>query len=319
MEGQLHDGYNTTKGVRYRTKLQIIHNGGELIANEDKTLSLQRADEAIIYISTSTDMLDKNYLTTIDDLLEQAQTISYSDLKQSHISNYQDKFNRVELYLGEQNKTLSTHQRLLNFQNDNDPAFVALYFQFGRYLMISGTNENSMPLNLQGLWSNIIKTQWSGDYHMNINVQMNYWPAEVCNLSDLHISLINYTQSLVPSGEETARVFYGADGWVAHMKSNPWKFTAPGERASFGAFSTGGAWLCQHLWEHYMFTQDKTYLATIYPTLKGAAQFFLSSMVVEPKHGWLVTAPSTSPENAFLIPGSDERMYISIGTTVEIQ
>jgi len=162
--------------------------------------------------------------------------------------------------------------------------------------------KTAFPLNLQGLWANQVQTPWNGDYHLNINVQMNYWPAEVCNLSELHKPLIDFTQSLVPSGEATAKTFYGAEGWVAHMMSNPWRFTAPGEHASWGATNTGGAWLCAHLWEHWAFTQDENYLRSIYPTLVGAAQFFLSSMIEEPSHGWLVTAPSSSPEKC-LLPG----------------
>lgn len=200
-----------------------------------------------------------------------------------------------------------------------DPAFAALYFQFGRYLMISGTRTGSMPLNLQGLWANSVQTPWNGDYHLNINVQMNYWPAEVCNLSELQKPLIDFTQSLVPSGEATARTFYNADGWVAHVITNPWHFTAPAEHASWGATNTGGAWLCEHLWEHYSFTRDKDYLKTVYPTLLGAAKFFLTNMIAEPKHGWLVTAPSSSPENAFYMNESNEPVYVCMGPTMDVQ
>ena len=185
--------------------------------------------------------------------------------------------------------------------------------------MISGTNEQSLPLNLQGLWSNTVQTPWNGDYHLNINLQMNYWLAEVCNLSDLHKPLIEFTKSLVPSGTATAKTYYGAKGWTAHMMSNPWKFTAPGEHASWGATVTGGAWLCEHLWEHYAFTQDKEYLASVYPTLKGAADFFLSTLVKEPVHGWLVTAPSSSPENGFRQPGTNQTAYVCMGPAMDTQ
>lgn len=318
MEGQLNDGHNTDKGVRYLTKLQIINKGGELIAR-DSSLTIKNADEAVILVSTSTDMLDKNYLKTVDDLLAKAKNRSFEKLKQAHMVAYKNKFDRVELNLGTQNNIMPTNERLVNFQSNDDPAFAALYFQYGRYLMISGTNENSLPLNLQGLWANQVQTPWNGDYHLNINVQMNYWPAEVCNLSELHRPLIDFTKALVSSGEATAQNFYGANGWVAHMMSNPWQFTAPGEHASWGATNTGGAWLCAHLWEHYSFNQDKEYLRSIYPVLTGAAQFFLSSMIAEPKHGWLVTAPSSSPENAFYLQGDTRPIYVCMGPTMDVQ
>lgn len=318
MEGQLNDGYNTDKGVRYFTKLQILNNGGTHSADEN-SLSLAEADEALIIVSTSTDMLEKNYKETTTTLFDQARAKQYQDLKKNHTTKYREKFSRVELNLGEHSNTVATDKLLNNFQANDDPAFAALYFQYGRYLMICGTNEKSLPLNLQGLWANTLQTPWNGDYHLNINVQMNYWPAEVCNLSELHKPLLNFTQSLVPSGTKTAQTFYGADGWIAHMMSNPWKFTAPGEHASWGATNTGGAWLCAHLWEHYAFTQDKAYLQSIYPTLVSAAQFFLSAMIAEPENGWLVTAPSSSPENGFYMPGTKEVVFVCMGPTMDVQ
>lgn len=318
MEGQLNDGYNGTNGVKFLTKMKIVSKGGT-ISTVGNNLSLQDADEALILISTSTDMLDKNYLQTVDKLLTNAEKRSYSTIKKQHIKKYKEKFDRVELNLGNQDYAVTTEKRLNDFRKDDDPSFAALYFQFGRYLMISGTNEQSLPLNLQGLWSNTVQTPWNGDYHLNINLQMNYWLAEVCNLSDLHKPLIEFTKSLVPSGTATAKTYYGAKGWTAHMMSNPWKFTAPGEHASWGATVTGGAWLCEHLWEHYAFTQDKEYLASVYPTLKGAADFFLSTLVKEPVHGWLVTAPSSSPENGFRQPGTNQTAYVCMGPAMDTQ
>ena len=318
MKGQLNDGHDGDKGVRYITKMQIVNNGGELTAT-DSSLKIENADDALIIISTSTDMLDSNHTTTVDKLLAAATAGQYATMQKAHIAKYQEKFNRVELNLGTQDNTAGTHERLVNFQDNDDPAFAALYFQYGRYLMISGTNEQSMPLNLQGLWANQVQTPWNGDYHLNINVQMNYWPVEVCNLSELHKPLIDFTKGLVKSGEATAQTFYGADGWVAHMMANPWQYTAPGEHASWGATNTGGAWLCEHLWEHYAFTQDVEYLESIYSTLTGAAKFFLSSMIREPKNNWLVTAPSSSPENGFFLPGSDKSVFVCMGPTMDTQ
>lgn len=319
MEGQLNDGLKTDKGIRYKTKLQIVNKGGKL-GFEKKSLSVKNADETLIIISTATDFEDKNYQSSVDNLLRIALKTPYNKLKENHIRKYQEKFSRVSLNLGDNaNVNLPTDERLNEFQQNDDPAFAALYFQFGRYLMISGTRTGSMPLNLQGLWANSVQTPWNGDYHLNINVQMNYWPAEVCNLSELQKPLIDFTQSLVPSGEATARTFYNADGWVAHVITNPWHFTAPAEHASWGATNTGGAWLCEHLWEHYSFTRDKDYLKTVYPTLLGAAKFFLTNMIAEPKHGWLVTAPSSSPENAFYMNESNEPVYVCMGPTMDVQ
>lgn len=318
MKGQLKDGDNTDKGVSYLTKVQLVNKGGSL-TSKDNSLSIIDADETLIVISTSTNMLDENYMNSVNDLMDQATSTSYKKLKKSHISAYQEKFNRVELDLGVQDNTIPTNERLNQFQTNEDASFAALYFQFGRYLMISGSREDSMPLNLQGLWANTIQTPWNGDYHLNINVQMNYWATEVCNLSELHKPLIDFTQSLVSSGTATAKTFYDAEGWVAHVISNPWLFTAPAESASWGATNTGGAWLCEHLWEHYAFTQDKAYLQSVYPTLKGAADFFLSNMIVEPKHGWLVTAPSSSPENSFYLPGSKDKVFVCMGPTMDMQ
>ena len=318
LEGQLNDGHNGDSGVSYLTKLEVINTGGKLISN-DNSISLLEADEAIILISTSTDMVDKNYETSVNDLLFNAKAKTYNKLKSDHISAYKHKFDRVKLNLGKQDQFTPTDQRLVEFQANDDPAFAALYFQFGRYLMISGTNENSLPLNLQGLWANQTQTPWNGDYHLNINVQMNYWPAEVANLSELHKPLLKLTESLVSSGEKTAKTFYGAEGWVAHMMTNPWGFTAPGEHASWGATNTGGAWLCQHLWEHYAFIQDIEYLRSIYHVLKGASDFFLSSMIREPSNNWLVTAPSSSPENAFYLPDNKQPVFVCMGPTMDIQ
>ena len=318
MKGQLNDGHNTDKGVRYLTKVQIENNGGNLTA-DDASLSISDADEVMIVISTSTNMLDDEYEATVAELMSKALSANYNKLKKNHVEAYQEKFNRVELHLGEQDNDATTSDRLKQFQTSSDPSFAALYFQYGRYLMISGTNENSMPLNLQGLWANTLQTPWNGDYHLNINVQMNYWPTEVCNLSELHKPLIEFTNSLVPSGTETAKVFYDAKGWVAHVITNPWLFTAPAEHASWGATNTGGAWLCEHIWEHYSFTQDKEYLQTVYPTLASASQFFLTNMIAEPKHGWLVTAPSSSPENGFYMPGSNDAVYVCMGPTMDVQ
>lgn len=319
MKGQLNDGNNDTNGIQFYTKLHVVNTGGEKNTTPDNAIAVKNADEVLIFISSATDFLFENHQATVDSLLTEATAHSYRNLVASHQTQYQEKFSRVTLQLKGKNTAGNIPQRLKDFQTNYDPALVALYFQYGRYLMISGTRENSMPLNLQGLWANSLQTPWNGDYHLNINVQMNYWQTEVCNLSELHKPLIAFTKSLVPSGEKTAKAYYGAEGWVAHVISNPWLFTAPGEHASWGATNTGGAWLCRHLWEHYAFTQDKNYLASVFPTMQNAAQFFINTMIEEPKTGWLVTAPTSSPENSFYLPGSNKPAYVCMGATMDAQ
>ena len=208
------------------------------------------------------------------------------------------------------------------YDEDNseiDHNLAALYYNYGRYLLISSTRPGTLPPNLQGLWANTFSTPWNGDYHTNINVQMNHWIAEQGNLSELHLPLTELVLKLMPSGEKTAKDFYGpeAEGWVQHMMTNVWNYTAPGEHPSWGATNTGGAWLCAHLWEHYAYTGDVDYLAKVYPALEGASKFFLSTMITDPSTGYLVTAPTSSPENAFVIDG--QHVSICMGPTMDNQ
>ena len=317
MDGRLNNGTDGM-GNGYKTVLRVLTNGGTCDFT-DQAIQVKDADEATLIISSATELWTEDYAQFAEDVLEKAQADSYSDLVERHTTAWQDKFDRVRLDLGADQSMLPTDKRLLRFQHEEDPAFAALYYQFGRYLLLSGTRPNSLPLNLQGLWANTIHTPWNGDYHLNINLQMNYWPVETGNLSELHAPLKRLIAGLVSSGEKTAQTFYGADGWVAHMMTNPWQYTAPGEHASWGATNTGGAWLCEHLWEHYLFTQDQAYLKEVYPLMKGAAQFFLSSMIHEPTHGWLVTAPSSSPENAFFMPDTKTAVNVCMGPTMDVQ
>ena len=215
-----------------------------------------------------------------------------------------------------QDLTLDEHWR--DFLVNDDPWLPTCYFHFGRYLLISSTREDLLPPNLQGLWANTIQTPWNGDYHLNINVEMNHWPCEVCNLSELHLPLIRFAEGLMPSGSKTARDFYGARGWTAHVVCNPWGFTAPGEHPSWGATNTGGAWLALHAWQHFEFTQDTAFLREAYPLMKEAALFFMDAMIEEPEHGWLVTAPTTSPENAFWLNDSTA-VSVCMGSTMDVQ
>jgi alpha-L-fucosidase 2 len=214
---------------------------------------------------------------------------------------------------------LPTEQRLIGFaKGAPDPALAALYFNFGRYLLISASRPGGLPANLQGIWAEEIHTPWNGDWHLDINVQMNYWPAEVCNLSELHEPMHKLIASLVAPGRKTAKAYYNARGWVAHVITNPWGFTSPGEAASWGATVSGSAWLCQHLWEHYAFTLDREFLRWAYPILKESSLFYLDNLIEEPKRKWLVTGPSNSPENAFRLPDG-KAAHVCLGPTVDMQ
>jgi len=231
-------------------------------------------------------------------------------------------FERVTLNLGGNNhaEDIVTDKRLEKFYSDpsSDNGMAVLFYQFGRYLTICSTRVGLLPPNLQGLWANQVQTPWNGDYHLDVNVQMNHWPVEVSNLSELNLPLAELVRNMVPHGERTAKAYYHADGWVAHVITNIWGYTEPGEDASWGATNAGSGWLCNNLWEHYAFTHDKVYLQSIYPILKGSAQFYSSVLMEDPKTGWLVTAPSVSPENWFYLPNG-KAAGICMGPTIDHQ
>ena len=202
---------------------------------------------------------------------------------------------------------------------ETDLGLEALYFQFGRYLLIASSRPGGLPANLQGLWNDSMFPPWDADYHLNINVQMNYWPAEVTNLAELHQPLFDYLKSLREPGRKTARIHYGAGGFVAHHISDIWGFTTPGDRPRSGLWPTGAAWLTQHLWEHYQFSLDRSFLADAYPVMKEAAEFFLDYLVEDPRSpGRLVSGPSVSPENRYRLPNGQVGI-LSMGPSMDHQ
>ena len=304
MRGQLDSNVEGVEGMRYFAKAQTV--------TKDK--------ETIIYFCAATDFLCTDPEAYVNEHLQNAMAKGFEAVKNDHLKVHHELFDRVELVIGDpkekQDLTLEDHWK--DFLVNDDPWLPTCYFHYGRYLLISSTREDLLPPNLQGLWANTIQTPWNGDYHLNINVEMNHWPCEVCNLSELHLPLIHFAEGLMPSGSKTARDFYGARGWTAHVVCNPWGFTAPGEHPSWGATNTGGAWLALHAWQHFEFTQDTTFLREAYPLMKEAVQFFLDAMIVEPEHGWLVTAPTTSPENAFWLNDSTA-VSVCMGSTMDVQ
>lgn len=319
MSGELKSG-TANPGMKYLTRVQAKLKGGQLLTDKD-TLVIKDATEVILYVSTATDFKNPGYQEQTKQLLAAAMRKGYAQQKQQHIAAYQRLFNRVSMELGGASaEQTPTDQRLINFHKAPaaDNGLPVLFYQYGRYLSISSTRVGLLPPNLQGLWANQIQTPWNGDYHLDVNVQMNHWPVEVSNLPELNLPLAELVHGLVKPGERTAKAYYNAEGWVAHVITNIWGFTEPGESASWGVTKSGSGWLCNNLWEHYAFTNDKKYLEDIYPVLKGSAEFYSSLLIKDDKTGWLVTSPSSSPENSFYLPNG-QTASICNGPTIDNQ
>lgn len=324
MSGQLDSGNPDKPGMQYRASMRLLASTGNVSLSVEEGFVLDGGHDAWLVISATTDYQAQGTAFPGSDYTALCDSLLQAPLptKEAHIEAHQQLYNRVSLTLPATDADLlPTDQRILAFQTEPSPSLAALYYNYGRYLLISSTRPGSLPPNLQGLWANILWTPWNGDYHTNINIQMNHWPLEQAGLGELYQPLTTLVERLIPSGEESARCFYGSDaqGWVLHMMTNVWNYTAPGEHPSWGATNTGGAWLCAHLWEHYLYSQDEEYLRRIYPLLKGASQFFLSTMVAEPTNGWLVTAPTSSPENTFYVDGDSIPVSICMGPTMDVQ
>jgi alpha-L-fucosidase 2 len=291
------------KGMRYEARLVAVTRDGQIETAGD-ILRVNGATEVTLFLCAATDFRGGDPAAVCEQRVAEAAKRGFASLRDAHIKDYQKLFRRVFLDLmGDDRRTAPTDERLQAVAKGAvDLDLVAQYFQYGRYLLISSSRPGGLPANLQGLWCDHFKAPWNCDYHTNINVQMNYWPAEVCNLSECHEPLLKFIDSLREPGRKTAKTHYGANGWVVHTITNVWGFTSPGEHPSWGQFVTANAWLCHHLWEHYEFTGDKKYLEWAYPIIRECAQFFLDFMIVDEKTGWLVTSPSNSPENSFRLP-----------------
>jgi alpha-L-fucosidase 2 len=319
MTGQLNNGIDG-KGMRYKAKVKAQLVDGSASYNHN-SIQIKNATEVVLFISAGTDYRDKNFESSVDKILTAAMQKKYQDQKKKHIENFQKLFNRVALNFGKSTKNaLPTNERLDAFvkEPDSDTGLPVLFYQYGRYLSISSTRVGLLPPNLQGLWANNVQTPWNSDYHLDINVQMNHWPLETANLSELNLPLKDLTKRMVANGEKTAKAYYNANGWVAHVLNNVWNFTEPGESASWGISKSGSGWLCNNLWSHYLYTNDQAYLKEIYPILKGAAQFYNEMLVKDPETGWLVTSPSVSPENSFFLPNG-QASHVCMGPTIDNQ
>lgn len=324
MSGILENGAGG-EGMRYKVIVTPVLKGGTL-HNSGSELEIKNATEVTLIITTATDYRlhypdykNNNFESELEQNTKNVISRSFPSLRKEHISDFSSYMNRVSFRLGKWDNSLPTDILLQrNKQNLNEQELYTLYFQYGRYLLLSSSRAGSMPSNLQGLWANKIQTPWNGDYHTDVNVQMNYWPAEITNLSETHLPLIDLIESLQKPGTKTAAIQYHAGGWVMHPITNVWGFTAPGEHPGWGLHVGASAWMNQHLWEHYAFTKDSAYLEKVFPVLQSAAAFYLDWLVKDPVSGKLVSGPAASPENTFIAPDGSQT-GISMGPSHDHQ
>lgn len=316
------------RGTRFDWRFKVKSCDGK-VTTDTSGFHISDATEAVLILTAASsfngfdkcpDSEGKDEKAIVESYLKLSENKNFEQLKTAHVADYQGYFNRMSFSLnGNPNLNLPTDERLLKYsEGAKDPALESLYFQFGRYLLISCSRPNGLPANLQGIWNNSVRPPWSSNFTININTEMNYWLAEMCNLSELHTPLLNHIKNIAITGKETAKNFYNARGWVAHHNSDVWALSNPVSGEPMWAnWTGGGTWLCQHLWEHYAYTGDKKYLAkTAYPLMKDAA-IFCSDWLIEDGKGHLVTAPATSPENIY-ITDKGVKGAVSMATTMDM-
>jgi alpha-L-fucosidase 2 len=312
--------------VRYEGRLRAVPEGGRMSV-KGRDLSIRGADAVTFYVAAATNFVDYRDVSAdprarIEATLAAIADTPYREIRDAHVREHRRLFRRVTLDLGSTpDSFLPTDERRRRFDGRNDPSLAALLFQFGRYLLISSSRPGTQPANLQGLWNNSMNPMWDSKYTTNINTEMNYWIAESGNLSECAEPLFRMIGELADRGSEVAREHYGARGWVFHQNTDLWRAAAPMDGPQWGTFTTGGAWLVTHLWEHFLYGRDRGFLERAFPLMKGCAEFFLDFLVEHPEHGWLVTNPSNSPENYPSRPGNgtfyDEVTgWMSPGTTI---
>ena len=289
--------------VKSLTQAKIFSRGG-IITGENDKIRVVKANEVLILVSIATNFTDYQNLAEDETakctaFLANAEKKSFRQLLKRHVKAYSDYFSRVELSLGgSPAELLPTDERIKNFASSVDPALVSMYFQFGRYLLISSSQPGGQPANLQGIWNGSTNPAWDSKYTININTEMNYWPAEKCNLEEMHEPLMKMVKELSVTGQKTAKDMYGARGWVVHHNTDIWRISGVVDGAAWGMWPMGSAWLTQHLWEKYLYSGDVEFLKSIYPVMKSACEFYQDFLVEEPVHKWLVVSPSISPENS---------------------
>lgn len=320
--GMEHEG---VKGVvRMETQAQIKAEGGKVTMN-NQSIKVEKATSATLYISVATNFINYqdvsgNESRKAAQYLTDALKIPYAQAVKGHVDYYRKQFDRVKLDLGySEEAKLETTERIKRFNEGKDVSLAALLFQYGRYLLISSSQPGSQPANLQGIWNDKLLAPWDGKYTININTEMNYWPAEVTNLSETHQPLFKMIKELAVTGQGTAKTMYGCRGWLAHHNTDIWRATGPVDSAFFGTWPNGGAWLTTHLWQHYLYTGNKEFLREVYPVLKGVTDFFLDFLVEHPKYGWVVSAPSMSPEHGPEGENAQKNTTIVAGCTMDNQ
>ena len=313
-------------GVKWHCRLKAVSDGGQ-VRVEDNAIIIENADAVLFLIASATDYNKHSPFSPLlydrqkqcEATIAAAAKKKYSKLRTDHIVDHRQLYRRCQLDLGGWDKAkIPTDRRLKAVKDgDVDPALVALYFQYGRYLLIASSRPGCMPANLQGIWNHHLTAPWNSDYHININMQMNYWPAEVTNLSDCHGPFFDFTERLVPSGRKTAREMFDCGGFIAGHTTDAWLWTSVFGNVGYGMWPMGAAWNTQHFMEHYRFTGDKEFLSKrAWPILKESAEFFLDYLVEDPRIGKLVSGPSTSPENSFFTP-EGKRANIDMGTSMD--
>jgi alpha-L-fucosidase 2 len=306
--------------LTFQARVRVLAQGGKISTGADM-ISVENADSVTLLIATATSYKNYHDVSGNPGAITKKQIAgavkkSFDGLLSAHIAEHQKLFRRVELNLGGTDAMkLPTDERIVHFADGNDPQLAAVYFQFARYLLICSSRPGCQPANLQGIWNQSMSPPWGGKFTININTEMNYWPADTANLGECLEPLAALVRDISETGARTAKVMYGARGWVAHHNTDLWRATAPVDAPQYGMWPMGGAWLCQNLWEHYLFTDDKDYLRRIYPAMKGAARFFLDTLVEEPTHHWLVTCPSLSPENQ----NPAAKTSITAGPTMDLE
>ncbi len=307
-------------GVRYECKVQVINHGGKLV-QDGTQLKVDKADKLEIRVVAATDYNGDVPNKKCEDFLFQLKNKNFDQLLSDHISEYQSYFNRVLFSLPQtEAASFATDDRIeAQSRGVYDPSFAALYFQFGRYLLISSSRPGCMPANLQGIWVDGLTPPWNSDYHTNINIQMNYWPAEICNLSECHLPFLDFIGKLRENGRKTAKELYDCNGFTVHHTTDAWHFTTAIGLPMWGMWPMGAAWCSTHIWEHYLFTEDKELLSSYgYPVMREAALFLSDFLVKNPHTGLLVTGPSMSPENVFLTP-EGEKASVCMGPAMDLQ
>lgn len=313
--GSAHEGI--PGAIRFETRTQIKAEKGKVNVTND-CIEVKGADAAVIYVTAATNFVNykdvsANETRRATEFLAKAMKRPYAQALTAHEEAYQKLFGRVSLNIGPSSQE-ETSYRIKHFNERKDLGLVALMFQFGRYLLISSSQPGGQPAGLQGIWNHELLAPWDGKYTININTEMNYWPAEVTNLPEMHEPLFQMVKELSESAQGTARTLYECRGWTVHHNTDLWRMAGPVDGASY-VWPLGGAWLSQHLWQHYLYTGDQAFLKTAYPALKGAADFFLDFLVEHPKYGWMVCAPSMSPEQG--PPGTGT--MITAGCTMDTQ